>query len=150
MRVGSVCIFLAPTVTDREDHLSFKVKLGQARYSRLLYLAVVDAIDVHEQTITWVYVGPLAKAFAQPKGMAKGNASKNSSWVLITDPTKRHTAVWADDEMIVSWDKTINDRGWAIPVQQYDDCVTVLKAMEEQDDHDSESSSDSDDDPDQE
>ena len=103
---------------------------------------MVDDINVHDKTITWVYVGPRKSQFAvtAEKGMAKENASKTKSWVLQTAAEHKHTAVWGDSEMIVSWDKTGSERGWCIPKQQYTDRVTVLRAMEEQHDHDTDSS----------
>ena len=130
-------MFLAPEVLDRVDHLSFTIKLNTQKHSRLLYLAVVDDMDLVARTITWVYLGPKRAKFCHTtnKTMATENASKRDSWVLQGTKEHRHTAEWGEGEMIVSWDRVGNERGWCFPKSQYADAITVLKAMEEQHDY---------------
>lgn len=137
MRVGSIALFLAPQVDDREDHLSFRIKVSRSEHSRLMYMAVVDNINVESKSITWVYIGPRKSKFARSEHrvMATENASKSGTWVLQTAVNARHTAVWNEEEMILSWDREANERGWCLPKEQYAQAVVVHTAMDECQDH---------------
>ena len=142
MRINSVCLFLAPTVTERTDHMCFRINLGKGELSPLVYMAVIDGMDLHAKTVTWVYLGPRTAKFCNPKErvMATENASKCPTWVLQTEQEHRQTAKWVEEEMVLSWDRNEGERGWSLPKEQYKQAQTVLLSMAEQRDHDEESS----------
>ena len=137
LQAGECCIFLAPDSTrgdvletDQEDQFSFRLQLdGRGNYSRLVYLAVVERVDRLAQQVTWVYVGPRKMTDKKERKMARQLAKDPKNWVLVQD--SEQTADWDPDEMIINWVKDARERGWCVPVEQYDDTKKVLMAMEE-------------------
>ena len=134
---GELCILLAPDpeINPSEsclhhDHLSFRIELGtRGQYSRLLYLGVVESVDIPQKQVTWVYVGPRKMTDKKKRRMAHEVAANPSNWLLVQD--SKQTADWIEDEMILNWEKGKGEKGWCMPAEQYKDTVKVLTAMEE-------------------
>lgn len=149
LNAGELCIILAPDPTldnvpaREDDDLCFRIHLGgNGKYSRLLYMAVVEDVDQSEQTVTWVYFKPRKMTNRKERRMAGGLAMNPKNWVLCT-PTMQ-TSDWDPDEMILNWVKNPKERGWCIPEQQYADVQKVLLAMEATGDVESEENAGSD------
>lgn len=136
LQVGELCIMLAPdasmgdTMPAHTDELSFRIQLdGRGKYSRLLYLAVVERVDMAARQVTWVYLGPRRMTDKTERKMAKQKAEDPKNWLFVD--ISQQTSDWDPDEMIINWVKGPRAKGWCIPEAQYDDTKKVLTAMEE-------------------
>ena len=131
---GSVAVWLAPDA-DSESAYAFRISVGRGTKSGWLNMGVVDSIDRDTQTITWAYLCPRKfTGSSSDKYLAKTVAGNQKSWLL----GDKVDSPWNDDEMLLSWDRDENERGWSIKAEQYDQLATVILAIETAGDEESE------------
>ena len=126
MYVGSIAVWLAPD-DDSDSGYAFRISVGRGIKSCWLNMGVVDSIDKESKTISWAYLCP--KKFtgsSSDKYLAKTVAGNSKSWLL----GDKVDSPWNDEEMLLSWDRDTNERGWSIKAEQYDHLATVLLAIE--------------------
>ena len=125
MKVNSYCIVLCPDGS--EIPYGFKIKLTQKSYSQWLYLVRCDALERTTSSVTWKYVQPVSWTHTATRQLAITKAGSRDTW--REDPDSDQTAPYMQDEVILAWDLTAEERFSGIPTEQYNQCKVVLTAL---------------------
>ena len=122
MKPGHVALMICPE-HDKESPLAFRFMLGRGLLSPWLYLAVAEEVDVQERKVTWIYFQPKKFTNKPQRTLTAKVAAQAGVWLLVNE--SQRPDLWDPSEMVLSWVRDKSEKGWTVPVTQYNQAVTI-------------------------
>ena len=128
MRVGDVVIVYCPE-SDSTHHFAWRMTLGHGTLSPWLFMVHVKSLDRATKQVTWMYTMPTGYTDRNSKSVAIQKAGQPKTWKSMAASTQ--TAPWDEDEVVLSWTRQCDEKGYCVPKEQYNQAKLVLLAVEQ-------------------
>ena len=128
LKVGDVTLIFCPEDATTSV-LAFRLHMGRGELSPWLYLVKIASINKEERQVTWLYFAVNQFTSREKKSVAIQKASQSKTWRIMT--CTKQTSRWDEDEVVLSWERDAEDRGYSIPTAQYKQAQTVMLAVQQ-------------------
>ena len=128
LKVGDVTLIFCPEDATTSV-LAFRLHMGRSELSPWLYLVKIASINKDERQVTWLYFAVNQFTSREKKSVAIQKASQSKTWRIMT--CTKQTSRWDEDEVVLSWERDAEDRGYSIPTVQYKQAQTVMLAVQQ-------------------